>query len=55
MPPGMRSSMQKDLAAGRPLELDAIAGPIIRGGERHGIDVSTTVGLAVAIRAKIAA
>src|SRR5579859_4790969 len=33
--PGMRSSMQKDLAAGRPLELDAIGGPIVRGGQRH--------------------
>ena len=45
MPPGMRSSMQKDLAARRPLELDAIAGPIVRGGERNGIDISTAVGL----------
>ena len=55
MPPGMRSSMQKDLAAGRQLELDAIAGPIVRGGDRYGIDVSTTVGLVAAIRAKITA
>ena len=55
MPLGMRSSMQKDLAAGRQLELDAIAGPIVRGGERYSIDVSTTVGLVAVIRAKIAA
>jgi 2-dehydropantoate 2-reductase len=34
MPPAMRSSMQKDLVAGRQLELDAIGGPIVRGGER---------------------
>jgi 2-dehydropantoate 2-reductase len=53
-PPGMRSSMQKDLAAGRELELDAIAGPIVRGGERYGIGVSTTVNLIAAIRAKAA-
>ena len=53
MPPSSRSSMQKDLAAGRQLELDAFAGPIVRGGERHGIDVSTTVELVAAIRAKI--
>ena len=33
----LRTSMQKDFDAGRPLELDAIAGPIVRGGERHGI------------------
>jgi 2-dehydropantoate 2-reductase len=52
MPPGMRSSMQKDVAAKRPLELDGIAGPIIRGGERYGIDVSTTAGLMEAIRVK---
>jgi 2-dehydropantoate 2-reductase len=33
-PDGFRSSMQKDLSAGRTLELDAIAGPILRlGGE----------------------
>jgi len=51
-PPGMRSSMQKDLAAGRQLELDAIGGPIVRGGERYGIDVPTTVELMAAIQAK---
>ncbi len=33
----MRSSMQKDVAGGRPPELDAIAGPVLRGGRRHGI------------------
>jgi hypothetical protein len=52
-PPGMRSSMQKDVAAGRQLELDAIGGPIVRGGERHGIGVSTTTELMAAIRAKV--
>jgi len=55
VPPGMRSSMQKDVAAGRRLELDAIGGPIVRGGERHGIDVSTTVELMAAIRSKTGA
>ncbi|MGB8013295.1 MAG: 2-dehydropantoate 2-reductase [Terriglobales bacterium] len=52
-PAGMRSSMQKDLAAGRELELDAIGGPIVRGGERYGIDVPTTVDLMTAIRSRI--
>jgi 2-dehydropantoate 2-reductase len=52
LPSGMRSSMQKDVAAGRPLELDAIGGPIVGGGERYGIDVSTTVALIAVIRAK---
>jgi 2-dehydropantoate 2-reductase len=54
LPAGIRSSMQKDLAAGRPLELDALGGPIARGGERYSIDVSTTAALIAAIRAKAA-
>ena len=41
-PDGFRSSMQKDVAAGRTPEVDAIAGPILRGGTEHGIDVSAT-------------
>ncbi|HEX5912381.1 MAG TPA: 2-dehydropantoate 2-reductase, partial [Rubrobacter sp.] len=32
LPNGFRSSMQKDVVAGRVPELDAIAGPILRGG-----------------------
>jgi len=55
VPPAMRSSMQKDVVAGRQLELDAIGGPIVRGGERYGIDVSTTVELMAAIRSKTGA
>ena len=42
LPNGFRSSMQKDVAAGRIPELDAIAGPILRGGSEHGIEVSAT-------------
>ena len=41
-PDGFRSSMQKDVAAGRPPELDAIAGPILRSSREHGIDVLAT-------------
>jgi 2-dehydropantoate 2-reductase len=41
-PREMQSSMQKDVAAGRQPELDAIAGPILRGGRRHGIPVPNT-------------
>src|SRR2546426_11013895 len=52
LPSGTRSSMQKDLASRRQLELDAIGGPIVRGGERYGIDVSTTAALIAVIRAK---
>jgi 2-dehydropantoate 2-reductase len=37
MPADMRSSMQKDIAAGRMPELDAIAGPVLRRGLERGI------------------
>ena len=37
MPSDMRSSMQKDISAGRQPELDAIAGPILRRGRERGI------------------
>jgi 2-dehydropantoate 2-reductase len=48
-PPAMRSSMAKDLATGRRLELDGIAGPIVRGGARYGIPVPTTTGLVATV------
>jgi 2-dehydropantoate 2-reductase len=51
VPDSMRSSMQKDVSAGREPELDAIAGPILRGGELHGIDVSATRELAAQVSA----
>jgi len=51
-PGGMRSSMQKDIAAGRRPELDAIAGPILRGGQRHGIPVPATDELARLVEAR---
>lgn len=41
-PDDMRSSMQKDVAAGRVPELDAIGGAILRAAERHGIPVPAT-------------
>jgi 2-dehydropantoate 2-reductase len=34
--------MQKDFDAGRPLELDAIGGAIVRAGRRHGLETSAT-------------
>ena len=49
MPSGMRSSMQKDVEQGNPPELDAIAGPILRGGAHHGIAVPATETLAAAV------
>ena len=52
LPDTMRSSMAKDLLAGRELELDAISGPILRGGQQ-GIAVPVTRELVDAIRAKL--
>jgi len=49
MPTNMRSSMQKDVERGNVPELDAIAGPILRGGQRFGIDVPTTKKLVAAV------
>ncbi|HEX8893517.1 MAG TPA: 2-dehydropantoate 2-reductase [Terriglobales bacterium] len=44
-PPAMRASMAKDLAAGRQLELDGIAGPVLRAAFRRRIQVPTTSSL----------
>jgi 2-dehydropantoate 2-reductase len=41
-PPAMKSSMQRDAEAGRPLELDAIGGALLRAAERHGVKVTVT-------------
>jgi 2-dehydropantoate 2-reductase len=45
MPGNMRSSMQKDVEQGNVPELDAIAGPILRGARKHNIAVPTTAKL----------
>jgi 2-dehydropantoate 2-reductase len=55
MPGNMRSSMQKDVEQGRPPELDAIAGPILRGADRHGIEAPATKKLVAAVEARVAA
>jgi 2-dehydropantoate 2-reductase len=49
MPGNMRSSMQKDVAQHKTPELDAIAGPILRGAQRHGIEVPATQTLVAAV------
>jgi 2-dehydropantoate 2-reductase len=51
MPPGLRSSMQKDREAGRPTEIDAIGGAVLRTAERHGLEASATRELVDGIRA----
>jgi 2-dehydropantoate 2-reductase len=53
-PYGMRSSMQKDVDQGNPPELDAIAGPILRGGSRHAIEVRATKALVNAVEGRSA-
>jgi 2-dehydropantoate 2-reductase len=45
VPDAMRSSMQKDAAAGRPIELDAIGGAILRAAERAGTEAPVTARL----------
>jgi 2-dehydropantoate 2-reductase len=37
LPETLTTSMQRDIAAHRPSELDAIAGAVVRAGRRHGI------------------
>jgi 2-dehydropantoate 2-reductase len=54
VPLEMRSSMQKDVEAGRFPELDAIAGPVLRGGAQYGIPVPVTRDLVAAIEQKVA-
>jgi len=54
-PGSLRSSMAKDVAAGRPPELDAIAGPILRGAAGQGIPVPVTAELVAMIEAAEAA
>jgi 2-dehydropantoate 2-reductase len=49
MPGNMRSSMQKDVEQHKTPELDAIAGPILRGARRHGIEVPVTKKLVAAV------
>jgi 2-dehydropantoate 2-reductase len=55
MPGNMRSSMQKDVAQGKPPELDAIAGPIVRGARRHGIAIPCTKELVAMVERRIGA
>jgi 2-dehydropantoate 2-reductase len=48
------SSMQRDIAAGREPELDAIAGAVLRAGERHGLQCPTVQWLGNRIRDSLA-
>jgi 2-dehydropantoate 2-reductase len=48
------SSMQRDIAAGREPELDAIAGSVLRAAERHGIECPTIAELAARVAERAA-
>ncbi|WP_330457607.1 2-dehydropantoate 2-reductase [Streptomyces sp. NBC_00820] len=50
-PPAAKSSMQRDAEAGRPLELDAIGGALLRAADRHDVRVPVTARLVREIRA----
>lgn len=50
-PPAAKSSMQRDAEAGRPLELDAIGGALLRAADRHGVPVPVTARLMGELRA----
>jgi 2-dehydropantoate 2-reductase len=51
--PGLGSSMQRDLQAGREPELDAIAGAVLRAAERHGLSCPTIASLYQQIEASL--
>jgi 2-dehydropantoate 2-reductase len=50
--PELGSSMQRDIAAGREPELDAIPGAVLRAGARHGIECPTIARLSLRIAAR---
>ncbi|OIV35419.1 hypothetical protein BIV57_21755 [Mangrovactinospora gilvigrisea] len=51
LPPGAPSSMLQDRLAGRELEHEALLGPVVRGGDAHGVPVP----VARAVQALVAA
>jgi 2-dehydropantoate 2-reductase len=52
--PTLGSSMQRDIAAGRTPELDAIPGAVLRAGARHGVPCPTIGRLVAMIAARAA-
>jgi 2-dehydropantoate 2-reductase len=53
VPSAMTSSLQRDAAAGRATELDAIGGAVLRAAERHGVDVPVTRRIVEDLRTRI--
>src|SRR5258706_6105884 len=52
VPPGMKSSMQRDSEANLPTELDAIGCAVLRAARRHGIDTPATARLVDELQAR---
>ena len=52
MPPTALTSAARDVAAGRPSELDAIVGGVVRAGERLGVPTPTLAGLLAQLEGK---
>jgi 2-dehydropantoate 2-reductase len=52
VPDAMRSSMQKDAQRGRPIELDAIGGTILRAAARAGTPAPVTARLVADLQAR---
>lgn len=54
LPATLTTSLQRDINAGKPSELDAIPGAVVRAGVRHGIDCSVIKSLIEMIKSRIA-
>jgi 2-dehydropantoate 2-reductase len=52
VPAAMKSSMQRDVEAGRPTELDAIGGAVLRAGQRYGVPTPVTAQLVEELRSR---
>ncbi|HEX4788750.1 MAG TPA: 2-dehydropantoate 2-reductase [Actinospica sp.] len=52
VPAGMKSSMQRDAEAGRPLELDAIGGAVLRAAALRGVSVPVVTDLVLRLAAR---
>ncbi|MGW4195805.1 ketopantoate reductase family protein [Streptomyces sp. NPDC005004] len=50
-PPGAKSSMQRDAEEGRPLELDAVGGALLRAAEARGVAVPVATRVVEELRA----
>lgn len=50
VPPSMKSSMLRDVEAGRPAEVDAIGGAVLRAASRYGVNAPVTTRLVDELR-----